>query len=118
MRQKLCREFRKAGFDFVRYSDITFGETPGETAEEIFQVCLGEGLFVKLTDNLYTLPDIAQDAVERLLPVLKQEGKITIIQARDILGSSRKSIKPLFEYMDSQRLTRKNGTESEREAVL
>lgn len=118
VRQKLCREFRKAGFDFVRYSDITFGETPGETAEEIFQVCLGEGLFVKLTDNLYTLPDIAQDAVERLLPVLKQEGKITIIQARDILGSSRKSIKPLFEYMDSQRLTRKNGTESEREAVL
>lgn len=118
VRQKLCREFRRAGFDFVRYSDITFGETSRAMADDILQVCLGEGLFVKLADNLYTLPDIAEEAVERLLPVLKAEGKITIIQARDLLGSSRKSIKPLFEYMDSQRITRKNGTESEREAVL
>lgn len=118
VRQKLCREFRKAGFDFVRYSDITFGETPRETADDIFQICLEEGLFVKLTDNLYTLTDIAEDAVDRLLPLLQVEGRITIIQARDLLGSSRKSIKPLFEYMDSQRITRKNGTESEREAVL
>ncbi|MDO5345661.1 MAG: selenocysteine-specific translation elongation factor [Lachnospiraceae bacterium] len=118
VRQKLCREFRKAGFDFVRYSDITLGETPRETADDIFQICLEEGLFVKLTDNLYTLTDIAEDAVDRLLPLLQAEGRITIIQARDLLGSSRKSIKPLFEYMDSQRITRKNGTESEREAVL
>ena len=35
---------------------------------------------------------------------------------RDMIGTSRKSAKPLLEYLDNIRVTRRNGTESERVA--
>ena len=47
---------------------------------------------------------------------LKEEGLITIAQVRDIFGTSRKSAKPILEYMDSIKVTKKTGAESERVA--
>ena len=44
------------------------------------------------------------------------EGKISIAMIRDMIGTSRKSAKPLLEYLDNIRVTRRNGTESERVA--
>ena len=45
---------------------------------------------------------------------LKEEPLITIAQVRDLFETSRKSAKPILEYMDSIRVTRKTGAESER----
>ena len=47
---------------------------------------------------------------------LKEEGLITIAQVRDIFETSRKSAKPILEYMDSIKVTKKTGAESERVA--
>ena len=41
---------------------------------------------------------------------------ITIAQVRDIFATSRKSAKPILEYMDSIKVTKKVGAESERVA--
>nr|WP_275891922.1 SelB C-terminal domain-containing protein [Muricomes sp. OA1] len=45
---------------------------------------------------------------------MKADGKITIAEIRDMFGTSRKSAKPILEYMDSIKVTRKTGAESER----
>ena len=45
---------------------------------------------------------------------LAQDNLITISQLRDALNTSRKSAKPMLEYLDNMKITRKNGTESER----
>ncbi|MDD3796754.1 MAG: selenocysteine-specific translation elongation factor [Lachnospiraceae bacterium] len=112
IRQKLAEEFRKAGFDFIRYSNLKLDE--GD-ARDILRICLEEGWVVHLAGDVYTLPDILREALNLVLSVLRQEGKITVVQVRDLLCSSRKSAKYLLEYMDGQRITKKNGTESERE---
>lgn len=49
---------------------------------------------------------------------LAQDGIITIAELRDLLGTSRKSSKPFLEYLDSIKITKRNGTESERIAYL
>ena len=55
------------------------------------------------------------DKVEILVKEkLAQDNLITISQLRDALNTSRKSAKPMLEYLDNMKITRKNGTESER----
>ena len=49
---------------------------------------------------------------------LKENPLITIAEVRDLLNTSRKSAKPILEYMDSIKVTKKNGTESERVAYV
>jgi len=42
---------------------------------------------------------------------LKQSGKITVAEARDLLGSSRKYVLALLEQMDEMKLTKRVGDE-------
>ena len=91
-------------------------EVPSKTADEIFQSLLRRGELVRLEEDCFTLPEILEGAVETLRPLLEREGKITIIQARDLLGTGRRGIRLLFGYTDSRKITKKSGGESVREA--
>ena len=55
-------------------------------------------------------------AKEIILAKLSEDPIITIAQVRDIFDTSRKSAKPILEYMDSIKVTKKTGAESERVA--
>ena len=63
-----------------------------------------------------TLPRYTEQVTAKAREILAAEGKITIAGIRDAIGSSRKNAKPLLEYLDSVKVTRRNGTESERVA--
>ena len=65
---------------------------------------------------MYTLTAYMEEAKTVIHTKLKEEGLITIAQVRDIFGTSRKSAKPILEYMDSIKVTKKTGAESERVA--
>ena len=57
-----------------------------------------------------------EDAERIIREKLKEDPVITIAQVRDIFKTSRKSAKPILEYMDSIKVTKKIGAESERVA--
>ena len=50
-----------------------------------------------------------QDAVERITAHIREKGKATVAELRDLLGTSRKYIMPLLNHMDKQRITRRMG---------
>ena len=79
-------------------------------------ILLEEKEVVKVTDDMYTLTAYMEEAKTVIQTKLKEEGLITIAQVRDIFGTSRKSAKPILEYMDSIKVTKKTGAESERVA--
>ena len=54
------------------------------------------------------------EAKEKIQKHLSENPVITIIQVRDMFETSRKSAKPILEYMDSIKVTKKTGGESER----
>ena len=58
------------------------------------------------------------EAEEKIRKHLENEDVITIAQVRDMFSTSRKSAKPILEYMDSIKVTKKTGAESERVAYL
>ena len=72
---------------------------------------------VKLAEDMYTLASLVDTAKEKIIERLKENnGLITIAEVRDMFATSRKSAKPLLEYMDSIKVTKKTGAESERVA--
>lgn len=104
----------KAGFEFIRLADIQLPGIQPAMAEDLLQLLAAEGKVVLLSDDLVTLPKYTDAVVAKAKEILAAEGKITIAMIRDMIGTSRKSAKPLLEYLDNLRITRRNGTESER----
>ena len=59
--------FEKAGFDFVRYSEIDMRGTPKETADDILNILITEGEVVRVTGRKCTRwPDIWKRRRRRL----------------------------------------------------
>lgn len=112
------REFEKAQFDFLRFSELSFSKGTREEVEDILLLLLDEEQVVKISEDVYTLKTLIDHAKEVIQSRLKENPFITIAEVRDLLGTSRKSAKPILEYMDSIKVTKKNGTESERVAYV
>lgn len=108
--------FRKAKYDFLKYTEIDLGKVSREIGDDILNILLEEGKIVKVTDDMYTLAEYMGKAKEIILAKLSEDPIITIAQVRDIFDTSRKSAKPILEYMDSIKVTKKTGAESERVA--
>jgi selenocysteine-specific elongation factor len=112
----LLETFARAGYDFAWYSEIDFGDVPRETADDILTILIEEEQVVKVADDMYTLKKNMDEAKAVILEELKENPIITIAQVRDLFSTSRKSAKPILEYMDSIKVTKKTGAESERAA--
>lgn len=110
----LLDSFRDAGYDFVRYSEIGFSREDKMVSDDILNILLEEEKVVKVTEDMYTLKENMERAKELIQERLKEDPLITIAQVRDMFGTSRKSAKPILEYMDSIKVTKKTGAESER----
>lgn len=110
----LLDSFRDAGYDFVRYSEIGFSREDKMVSDDILNILLEEEKVVKVTEDMYTLKENMERAKELIQERLMEDPLITIAQVRDMFGTSRKSAKPILEYMDSIKVTKKTGAESER----
>ena len=110
--------FQDAQYDFVRFSEIPFIGVSGEVVDDILLLLIDERFVVKISENIYTLQCIMDRAEGMIRLRLKEKALITIAEVRDLLGTSRKSAKPILEYMDSIKVTKKNGTESERVSFI
>lgn len=113
---QLLDTVKKAEYDFVRYSDMSFAGVPKETADDILNILLEERRIVKVSDDLYTLTEYMDRAKEMIQGEFAKRQVITTAEVRDLFQTSRKSAKPIIEYMDSIKVTKRAGAESERVA--
>lgn len=113
----ICDTFQQAAYDFAKFSEIDFKGIDRGTADDIIMGMVDRQEVVKLAEDMYTLLVLVDNAKEKIIERLKENGGvITIAEVRDMFGTSRKSAKPLLEYMDSIKVTKKTGGESERVA--
>lgn len=114
--EKLLDTFEKAGLDFPKVSEVDFGAVPFEVVEDILLLLMEERKIIKLGEELYTLTSYIEHSKEIICLLLKEKDLITMAEIRDALETSRKNAKLIVEYMDSIKVTKRNGTESERVA--
>jgi len=90
------------------------GRAEAETiaGAEVLSALIEQGRLVKLgsgADSVLFLRETYDEAKGRIIAFLREHGKVTVAEARDILGATRKYIVPLLEHMDERRITRRVG---------
>jgi selenocysteine-specific elongation factor len=76
---------------------------------ELFDVCVAEGVLVRVADGLYLHTEAEAEMRRRLTERFAAGGGLTVAEIRDLLGTSRKYAVPLCEYLDRVGLTRREG---------
>jgi len=103
---KLLQDFRKNPFTPPGRS-----EAESMVGSEVLAALIEQGQVVKLGDGVLFLRETYDEALATIVQHLREHGNITVAEARDLLGATRKYILPLLEHMDALKLTKRMGDE-------
>jgi selenocysteine-specific elongation factor len=86
---------------------------PGDAAigQDVLAYLLDEGKVVRAAPDVVFTVEAYRQMTERVVQRIRQQGKVTLAEVRDMLGTSRKYVQALLEHMDQQRITRRVGDE-------
>jgi selenocysteine-specific elongation factor len=107
--EQLLRQFREHP-----YTPPGRAESEAIVGAEVLAALIEQGRLVKLgssSDVVFFLRESYEDAIAKLVAYLREHGKMTAAEARDVLATTRKYILPLLEHMDERRITRRIGDE-------
>ncbi|MHB8509540.1 MAG: selenocysteine-specific translation elongation factor [Candidatus Dormibacteria bacterium] len=68
-----------------------------------------QGLLLRIGQDVLLVPAAVELAVTTLRPHLEAQGSLSVAQARDLLGSSRRVVVPLLEHLDATHFTYRDG---------
>ena len=78
-------------------------------AQKLVDALARQGRLVKVGEDLYYPPERLEALMRRLAEAMDQTGQLTLAEARDLLGTSRRYAQALLEHMDSEGLTLRVG---------
>ena len=91
------------------YTPPDRNETEAAVGTEALNALIEQGQLVKLSDGVLFLRETYDQAIATLVKFLREHGTMTVAEARDVLGATRKYILPLLEHMDTLKITRRLG---------
>ncbi|HET9110251.1 MAG TPA: SelB C-terminal domain-containing protein, partial [Ktedonobacterales bacterium] len=101
---QLLERFRAAPF-----SPPTRAEVEDSLGPELAQALIDRGDLVKVSESILLEPAALDEATRRILAHLRSHETITVAEARDLLDTTRKYMLAIFEYLDDQRITERQG---------
>ena len=109
-KESISRAFEQAGLAVPAAAEV-LGKLPLDKAraEKIFQILLREKVLVKISEGL-VFHRSALERLRRLLATRKaQSERIDVPAFKELAGITRKYAIPLLEYLDRERVTRRQG---------
>ena len=80
-------------------------------APELLDVLIEQREVVKVADNVVFTAPAYREMLDRIMDRMKQNGKITVAEVRDMFQTSRKYAMAFMEHLDEQKITRRVGDE-------
>ncbi len=116
----LTDTFEEAGYLLLRYSEVDKKQYPEELVTDVLHILIDEGKVVRVGEELemYTMKHFMDAAEAQVRKHFETEELLTIKQVREMFETNRKCAKPIIEYMDSIKVTKKIGAETERVAFI
>ncbi len=93
------------------YTPPSIPDAEKQLDAELLNACFEQGLLLKVSEDVAFLPETYQAMREQVVAHLRQHGSITVAQARDLFGASRRYALALMGYLDQQGVTRRMGDE-------
>ena len=110
LKDKVVAGYADAGFqppDPASFAGAAGGNAT--SLKDLFDVCVAEGLLVRIADDIYLHADAEADMRRRVTQRLETGPGATVAEIRDLLGTTRKFAVPLCEYLDRVGVTRREG---------
>jgi len=110
LKDKLVAAYQEARFQPPDPASFA-GAAGGHAANlnDLFEVCIAEGLLVRIASDIYLHADAEADMRRRITEKLKSSPGLTVAEIRDLLGTTRKFAVPLCEYLDAAGVTQREG---------
>jgi selenocysteine-specific elongation factor len=110
---KLSAAQEAAASAFLRDLDANpYAPKPDRRLDEELLAYLAEkGRVAVLGDGVVFSAAAYREMTQRVVAQLRERGRITIAEARDMFGTSRKYAQALLEHLDAQRVTQRVGEE-------
>ena len=83
----------------------------GKPDEELLAYLVERGQVVVLGDGIAFSAAAYREMAERVVAHLREHGKATLAEVRDMFETSRKYAQALLEHLDSQKVTQRVGEE-------
>ncbi|NLI69644.1 MAG: selenocysteine-specific translation elongation factor [Firmicutes bacterium] len=77
--------------------------------ESLLEYMSDRGWIIKISEDMYLLQDLYEEALEMLRDHFRQHDRLTMAQFRDCLQSSRKYMQALLEHFDQKKYTKRVG---------
>ena len=78
---------------------------------ELLSALIDQGKVVRVNESVVFAASAYREMTGRIVEHLKEQGSITVAEARTMFDTSRKYVLPLLEHMDQQQITRRSGDE-------
>jgi selenocysteine-specific elongation factor len=96
-------------FERDPFSPPTRQDVEARLGEEVTAALVERGTLVKISDSILLGHDAYDAAIQRIVVALHEHSTLTVADARDLLGTSRKYMLAIFEHLDERRITRRQG---------
>lgn len=84
-------------------------EVEGALGPEVTALLIEQGTLVRLNDTVLLGREAYVEALQRMVAHLRTHETLTVADARDLLGTTRKYMLALFEHTDERRFTLRRG---------
>jgi selenocysteine-specific elongation factor len=86
-------------------------KTDSRPDEELLAYLVEKGQVIALADGIVFSTAAYREMVLRVVSHLREHGRLTLAEARDMFGSSRKYVQALLEHLDAEKVTQRVGEE-------
>ncbi len=107
-------QLTQARFQLVDYRDLCPEEMSEDMFKDILTVLIEEKELVQISKEFYITAELKTELIERVKVWFQENAVITYTALRDMLETTRRSVKPLVTYLDEQKITMPCGKETER----
>ena len=114
IREYLLQHLNKARFQFLKIGELCPKKLSEEQYRELIGTLVNEGELVHISEDYYTTSELIREAIEQTEIYFQEHEVLTYTVLKNLLGTTRRSVKALVSYFDMVKITKPAGGETER----
>lgn len=107
MKERILKVYKEAAYEMPAVDNVVGGEKDKKNAVHIIDALCAEGSLVRLDHQYLIDRGHFEKALRGLKEHISENGKITLAEFRDMLGTSRKYAMAILDYLDREKITGK-----------
>lgn len=107
MKERIIKIYKDSRYEMPTVDEVLQTEKDQTNARHIIDALINCGTLVRLNYQYCIDKEAFDNALDKLKDKVHQNGRITLAEFRDIIGTSRKYAMEILDYLDSKKITQK-----------